>query len=203
MTQPVNPPTGPDPQAPEETSATDTGGPSTRDQLVVYLRNHDAALLAWSERLDLTARSHLLRSVREALAPLADEVRADRGELARVMQALGVPPSRLQRIVTVVGERLGRLKPNDSWSRRTPLTDVVEVEALGLAALGTLRLWQTLLTWQSLEGVGPLRAWLDDLDLDALVSRSRRRIETLERLHDDSVRSLVHGRVDLAGHDGG
>ena len=188
---------------PAESVPAEAPGPSTRDQLVVYLRNHDAALLAWSERLHLTARSHLLPSARDVLAGLAEEVRSDRGELARVMQALGVPPSRLQRLVTVVGERLGRLKPNDSWSRRTPLTDVVELEALGVAALGTLRLWQTLLTWQSLEGVGPLSAWLDALDLEGLVARSVRRVETLERLHDESVRSLVRGRTGLGDHDGG
>ena len=203
MTRPTGPGPSTSPESAPDVTPAGASGPSTRDQLVGYLRNHDAALLASSERLELTARSHLLPSVREALEALADEVRSDRAELARVMQALGVPPSRVQRLVTVAGERLGRLKPNDSWSRRTPLTDVVELEALALAALGTLRLWQTLLTWQSLEGVGPLSAWLDDLDLDALASRARRRVDTLERLHAESVRSLIHGRVDLDGHEGG
>jgi hypothetical protein len=210
----VTPPASPDPQA-AATSATGTSsasstsdtsgtsGPSTRDQLVVYLRDHDAVLAAGAARLGLTARSHLHASARQVLGGMVQEVRADRDALGRLMRALGVPPSRSRRASTLVAERLGRLKPNGSWSQRTPLTDVVELEALALAALGTLRLWQTLLAWQQLEGLGPLTARLDDLDLRSLAATASRRIEALERLHDESVRSLVHGRVDLAGQDGG
>ena len=199
----MNPPTSPDPQVSPVSEASETSGPSTRDQLVVYLRNHDAALAAGAARLGLTARSHLHASARAVLDGLVEEVRADRESLGRVMGALGIPPSRTQRATTLVAERLGRLKPNGSWSQRTPLTDVVELEALSLAALGTLRLWQTLLTWQQLEGLGPLTSRLHDLDLPALVSTARRRIEALERLHAESVRSLVQGRVNLDGHEGG
>jgi len=155
--------------------------------------------------------------VREVLSGLQAQLRSDREALGRVMHALGVPPSRVQRAATLLGERFGRLKPNGSWSRRTPLTDVVELEALGVAAVGSLRLWQTLLLWQQLEGVGPLGSRLDAVDLSGLVSAARRRVETLERLHDESVRSLVDGRdengrneridplehVDHDGHDGG
>ncbi|WP_323097474.1 hypothetical protein [Intrasporangium sp. YIM S08009] len=199
----MNPPTSPDPHASPASSVAETTSPSTRDQLVVYLRNHDAALAAGAERLGLTARSHLYASARHVLGDLMDEVQADRASLGRLMAALGIPPSRAQRVTTLLAERLGRLKPNGSWSRRTPLTDVVELEALSLAAVGTLRLWQTLLAWQQLEGLGPLTSRPDDLDLSALVASARRRVETLERLHDESVRSLVHGRVDLGGHEGG
>ncbi len=206
----MTPSTDPAPQAspssPRSSSGSSSGGtagPSTRDQLVVYLRNHDAALVAATARLELTARSHRHASARQVLTDLVAETRTDRDELGRLMHALGIPPSRAQRAATRLGERLGRLKPNGSWSQRTPLTDVVELEALGLAALGTLRMWQTLLTWQTLEGIGPLTATVDDLDLRALVSTALRRVGTLERLHDESVRSLVHGRVDLDGHDGG
>ncbi|WP_076258661.1 hypothetical protein [Intrasporangium flavum] len=204
----MNPPASPEPQA-AATSATgnpstsDPSGPSTRDQLVVYLRDHDAALAAGAARLGLTARSHLQASARQVLGGMVHEVRADREALGRLMCALGVEPSRARRASTLVAERLGRLKPNGSWTQRTPLTDVVEVEALGLAALGSQRLWQMLLAWQQLEGLGPLTARLEDLDLRSLVATASRRVDALERLHDESVRALVHGRVDLAGQDGG
>jgi hypothetical protein len=201
----VSSPTSPDPQPARVSDPAEASGPSTRDQLAAYLRNHDAALLATAARLGSTARSHLLASARPVLGGVLDEVRADRDALGRLMRALGVPPSRTQRAAAHLGERVGRLKPNGSWSRRTPLTDVVELEALGLAAVGTLRLWQTVLAWQQLEGLGPLTARLGDLDVPHRVSAARRRVETLEGLHDESVRSLVHGRprVDRSGHEGG
>jgi hypothetical protein len=152
----------------------------------VYLRNHDAAELAHARRLSLTAGTHLQTAVRRELGELLEDATADRAALAGAMRALGVRPSRVQRTVSTVGERIGRLKPNASWSRRTPLTDVVELEALGLAATGTLRLWQTLVA------LTPLHGRLGDLDLPSLVAGARRRVETLERLHADSVRALVH-----------
>jgi len=71
--------------------------------------------------------------------------------------------------------------------------------------------------WRFAVEAEALGSRLDAVDLSGRVSAARRRVETLERLHDESVRSLVDGRdengrneridplehVDHDGHDGG
>ncbi len=43
-----------------------------------------------------------------------------------------------------LAERLGRLKLNGRWIGRSPLTPVLELEAMVLAVEGRSRLWQTM-----------------------------------------------------------
>lgn len=164
-------------------SPTASTGHTADRLLAVYLRNHDAGAVGGARRFAAAARSHRAPSARAELGRLGAEVEQDHGELRQVMQALGVRPSRTQQLVATLGERVGRLKPNGRLIRRSPLTDVVEVEALIIGVTGKLRLWHTLMT------LAPREPGVEVVDLELLRRRAVDQLERLERLHHEAVQS--------------
>ena len=157
-----------------------------RRLLRTYLRDHDSGALAGARRLGSTAQAHRDPEARAELARLHTEVEEDRRSLAAVMERLDVTPDPVKRLVLVAGEQLGRLKPNGFLTQRSPLTDVVELEALSMAATATLRLWETL------AALGPDVTLTDPAELERLRGRALDRRERFGRLHTESARALVH-----------
>lgn len=156
-----------------------------RRLLRTYLRDHDSGALAGARRLGSAAQAHRDPQARAELSRLHSEVEEDRRSLAAVMERLDITPDPVKRLVVVAGEQLGRLKPNGFLTERSPLTDVVELEALSMAVTGKLRLWETL------ESLGPEVTLTDPDELVRLRERALDHRERLGRLHDASARALA------------
>jgi hypothetical protein len=103
------------------------------------------------------------------------------------MERLDITPDPVKRLVIVAGEQLGRLKPNGFLTQRSPLTDVVELEALSMAVTGKLRLWETL------EALGVEVTLTDSDELTRLRERALDHRERLGRLHAASAGALAAG----------
>ena len=103
------------------------------------------------------------------------------------MRILDVGPDRLKTTAAWVAEKAGRLKLNGSIVSYSPLSRLVELEALTLGVHGKV------LMWQALAEVRPLVARLEDLDLDALVSRGRSQLRTLQRLRLQAAAEALVG----------
>ena len=114
------------------------------DDLHVHLQNHWTAATAGVDFARRVARSHEGTAVGIALAEVADEVADDRESLRQIMEQLGVRPARLAPLAARVVERLGRLKPNGHLIRRSPVSDVLELEALRGAVTTKGAGWDTL-----------------------------------------------------------
>ena len=93
------------------------------------------------------------------------------------MAGLGIGESRLLVLVARTAERIGRLKPNGSLLHRTPLTDLVEVEALRDAVAGKIAGWQALLA--IVDDV----AALDRVRLESLLDQGRVQHNRLTDVH--------------------
>ena len=91
------------------------------------------------------------------------------------MDRLDVGQSRLKPAVAVVGERLGRLKPNGRWRSYSPLSRLVELEVLQLGVAGKRRLWRAL---EHTHGED-----LASFDLGSLAERATAQLRRLETLH--------------------
>jgi hypothetical protein len=156
-----------------------------RRLLRTYLRDHDSGALAGARRLGSTAQSHRDPQARAELGRLQVEVEEDRRSLAEVMERLDITSDPVKRLAVIAGEQLGRLKPNGFLTRRSPLTDVVELEALSMAVTGKLRLWETL------EALGPEATLTDPAELVRLRERALDHLERLGRLHDASAKALA------------
>jgi hypothetical protein len=148
--------------------------------LSIYLEDHVAGATAGSQRAARLADAEAGSADGAALATLAADIAADRDALLAMMEAMGVEPSRLKTLVASVGEKLGTLKMNGRVVERSPLSTVVEVEALQMAVRGKRSLWETL---QAVEATPAT------IDLEGLIARADDQASVLAGLHRARVAS--------------
>ena len=115
------------------------------DELNVYLQNHWAAAAGGEDLARRIARTHRDTDVGPDLAVVAREIVEDRESLGTLMRLLGLDPGAVAPAVARVAERVGRLKPNGHLVRRSPASDVLELEALRGAVAAKRAGWDALL----------------------------------------------------------
>jgi len=147
--------------------------------LATYLNDHLAAATAARELTRRAAGSNRNSSYGGLLQALADEIEQDRETLLSIMRALVVGVDHLKVIGGWSAEKLGRLKLNGRVLGYSPLSRVVELEALLVGVHGKRALWRSL---QQLK-----RAPLATFDLDALIARAEHQLGELERLRLKAV----------------
>ncbi|MDQ1483165.1 MAG: hypothetical protein QOF35_1241 [Actinomycetota bacterium] len=147
-----------------------------RKWLGIYLQEHYAGSAAGSALFHRVASSHSDPKVRQVVADLAKQVEKDQAELDEIMRVLAVPHSRPKESLAWVAEKVGRIKTNGTVVRRSPLTDVVELEALSLAVEGKALGWKTLLTLAETEPS------LDPKQVQDLLDRANAQQARLEEL---------------------
>jgi len=151
------------------------------DLLAIYLNDHLAGSAGGVALARRIAGSRTGAAADES-RQLAQQIADDRDALAAMVRRLGVRRTRYKEPLALVAERLGRLKPNGAVVRRSPLSDVVEYEALALAIAAKRTLWRTL------RAMATARSELDVAELDSLARRADDQGETVERLRADAAR---------------
>ncbi len=150
---------------------------STPQLLAIYLKDHHAAANGGVELVRRILKSNSGNAFHQAVEPLAAMIVEDRRALEEVMEALGVDSSRVKDVGAWLGEKLGRFKLNGHLVSYSPLSRVVELEALAVAINVKLRLWRGLqIARQSDERLAPF-------DFDALAARASQQLEEVEALH--------------------
>ena len=142
--------------------------------LEIYLADHLAAATAGVALARRTARSNAEAELTDVLRRLADEIEDDRQTLEGIVAQLGFRESKAKEALAWVGEKVGRLKLNGQIRGYSPLSRVLELEALSVGVAGKLALWESLL---ATPGV-PER--LSGFDLDNLGERARRQRAEIE-----------------------
>lgn len=144
--------------------------------LAIYLNDHLAGATAGVELARrLRAGNEDDPEFGPALAEVCAEIEADRETLKAVMDRLGVGQSKLKPLAAVLGERVGRLKPNGRLWGYSPLSRLDELELLQIGVAGKRRLWRAL------EHTRP--GDLPGFDLGALAERATGQLRRLETLH--------------------
>ncbi len=157
--------------------------PASPERLLeIYLADHAAAAKAGLELARRVARSNAASPLGETLQRLAKEIEEDRGTLKRVVAELGFQESRAKEALAWAGERAARLKPNGQVRGYSPLSRVIELEALSVGIAGKLALWQSLQT------LTHVQERLPDLDLEELAARAQRQRDAVE----EQRRAAVH-----------
>jgi hypothetical protein len=163
--------------------------------LKIYLQDHRAGAEGGS-RLARRCREHALDAVMaQELSALAEEIDADRLELAAIMDGVGVGPSAVKNAVSVVAERIGRLKLNGRLVRPSPLRLVMELEALIGAVSVKRELWAALMVLAPEPGPSPQR-------LAALRSRAEDQRGRLQALHERVVPRTLGSARSVESGDG-
>lgn len=144
--------------------------------LAIYLRDHEAAGWAGYDLLRRALANQRAHPYAAELQELATEAGEDLEALRRLMQQLGVRSNPALVATLRVGERLGRLKPNGSLLRRSPLSDLVEIE--GLLAVTHVK----AAGWEALAAADPETTG-SPVDLAGLLERAHRQVERLAAIH--------------------
>jgi hypothetical protein len=108
------------------------------------------------------------------LRRVAAEIRQDLIVLEGIMRRLGVEPDRVKDSVSRFAELVGRLKLNGRLLRRSPLSDLVELETLVVGITGKQALWVSLREVPSIH--------VEELDLLAERAREQKRVVENARL---------------------
>ena len=116
-------------------------------RLSTYLNDHLAVATAGAELARRSLASNEGTALEPLLRRLDDDLEADLRLMREVMRALDVDEDPLKKGLAWLGEKLGRLKLNDSLTSYSPLSRVVELEGL-MVVVGLLRN-----TWASLDEV--------------------------------------------------
>ncbi|MFZ5850598.1 MAG: hypothetical protein ACOYY2_04290 [Actinomycetota bacterium] len=150
--------------------------------LGIYLNDHLAGATAGVELARRAASARRRSPAGPPLERLAAEIAEDRAALVAIMQDLRVPIRHYKVYAGWVTEKLGRFKLNGQVVGRSPLSDLVELEALRLGVAGKAAGWQAL---RDLAAEDPR---LDQGQLDGLLDRARAQADLLEGLRRDAVR---------------
>ena len=142
--------------------------------LATYLNDHLAGATIGVELARRAASENAGTPLGEFLSELAAEIAEDRVTLRGIMASLGVGADRKKVALGWLGEKLGRLKPNAQLRGYSPLSPLVELEALLLGIEGKRLLWRSL---QAIAGDHGLPA----VRLDELVTRARGQRDRVER----------------------
>ncbi|MER6472353.1 hypothetical protein [Streptomyces collinus] len=149
--------------------------------LGIYLNDHLAGATAGVLRSAHLARTTRGSALGQAIGPIAAEIAQDRATLLGIMQDLDMPVRRYKVCAGWAGEKLARLKSNGRLIRRSPLSTLLELEALRLGVEGKAA------GWQSLRRLSDLDQRLDPAQLDQLLERARRQQNVLEEWRMRSV----------------
>jgi len=148
--------------------------------LKIYLNDHLAGSMVGVELTRRAKSENAGNAVGEYLDTFLRELLEDRATLQSVISALGLKPDVVKQGVAWVGERLGRLKLNGRLTGYSPLSRVVELEALCLGTEGRLAMWR------SLRRLSRKDERLGRFDFTALITRAEHQRRILERLRQQS-----------------
>lgn len=154
-----------------------------RDRLRVYLNDHLAGAVGM---LSLARRSQAANAgtaLGDVLGGLRAEFAEDAAVLRRLLSDLGLAEARPKQGLAQAAERIGRLKLNGQLTGYSPLSRLVELDALS-AGVDVKRSM-----WASLRQVRHRYPVVADVDLEALIERAERQRRTLEEHRLDAAAS--------------
>lgn len=117
---------------------------TTTAYLATYLQDHRAAAETASELAGRLAGENQGTAYEGFLVALAQEIEGDVEELEEIMDRCGVAKSAVKTAAAKIGEKLGRLKPNERLTSYSPLSRVLELEGLRAGVQAKLCLWDAL-----------------------------------------------------------
>jgi hypothetical protein len=147
--------------------------PFGADLLAIYLQDHLAGATTGLELARRARRSNEGSSYGDFLTQLEREIAEDRETLRKLMERLEVGEDRLKIAAGWAAEKAGRLKLNGRLSGYSPLSRVVELEALMAGVTGKLS------GWRALRALAERDERLDPAELDRLIARAERQLSSL------------------------
>ena len=150
------------------------------NRLATYLNDHLAGSTTGRELAKRALGSNRGTEFEPFLEWLVVQIDEDRESLIGIMRALEAPQDHVKKLAAFALERVGRLKLNGSLFSYSPLSRLVELEALTLGVTGKLA------GWRALQQVGDPR--LEAFDLEVLAQRALEQQQRLEEKRREAAR---------------
>jgi hypothetical protein len=155
-----------------------------RELLGIYLNDHLAGSVVGTRLARRIVKHNEGNHYGSEAARLAEKIQQDKDTLEALMDRLGVRKKRTRLALAAVTELLGRLKPNGRLVGYSPLSRVIELEALTIGITGKLELWQSLkATGERVGGV----------DADELIQRAEDQRDRVRDLRLQAARKAFVG----------
>lgn len=142
--------------------------------LAIYLNDHRAGAVAGAELAKRTLGNNRGTEYEAFLERLLADIQEDQAALERIVERSGIPKSPVKPGLAWVSEKVGRLKLNGAITGYSPLSRLLELEALRLGIQGKWCLWR------SLKAAHPAGAAVTDEELDELIGRAEAQLEVVE-----------------------
>ena len=149
--------------------------------LWIYLNDHWAGAAAGVRLAERLASNNSDTQWADDLRQLANAIETDARTLARMRRDLGITGGRIKRLIALLGERASAVKPNGRLGGYSPLSRVLEAEALLSGVTGKRRLWAALSHAKRQE--------LEAYDFAELDGRASTQQELLRDFHRDAART--------------
>ena len=156
--------------------------PTAIDYLSTYLQDHRAGAELGSDLAVRLKEENVGTPYEDFLTLLAQQIEDDVETLEAIMGRFGVDKALLKTAGAKIGEKLGRLKPNEHLAEYSPLSRVQELEMLRSGVHGKLALWDALYE------VSDTDDRLDADELQALVERAESQLAGLREHHRMAAR---------------
>ena len=160
-------------------------GERAHDHLGEYLDDHWAGAGGGANLARRLHQHNADTAWADRLAWVAAQVRDDDETLRRIRETLDQSGGELKRSASKVGELLTRVQQNAT--SYTPLSRVLEIEAMIAGVAGKERLWSALRV--SMDGVPPLEAF----DFAALQASAHAQLDALRSFHDQAAAIAFQG----------
>ena len=145
-------------------------------RLATYLNDHLAGAMGGGELSRRLSQENQRTAYGPHLERIAGEIQEDTAALKDVMARMGVEEDRIKQAGAWAAAQAGRLKLNGQLLGYSPLSRLVELEALTLGVTGKLAMWVVL---NEVCGEDPRLA---GVDFPGLIARAKEQRGTLERL---------------------
>lgn len=146
--------------------------------LRIYIRDHDGASSGGIRLAERCYESNRTTSLGPRLGSLVETLRTAQNEVRVIAERLAIKPSALRQATTWLGATVGGLKLNGRWTSYSPLSRVVEIEALTSAVSAQLRLWETL------QRLVPFEHRFDAASIEGFLARCHELLDDLSAMHD-------------------
>jgi len=147
------------------------------DHISTYLQDHRAGAEFGSTLARRLHEENTGTQYEGFLGQLADEIEQDVGVLESIMERFDIGKDILKTAGAKVGEKLGRLKPNNALTEYSSLSRVLEMEQMRAGIQGKLSLWDAL------HEAAPFDERLDADEIASLIQRAERQLVGLREQH--------------------
>jgi hypothetical protein len=147
------------------------------DHLSTYLQDHRAGAEFGSTLARRLYEENRGTQYESFLGRVADEIEEDVRALESIMERFDVGKDTLKTAGAKIGEKLGRLKPNNALTDYSSLSRVLEMEQLRGGIQGKLALWDAL------SETAPFDERLDADEIARLMQRAEQQLAGLREQH--------------------